>query len=118
MTELMKRYEKETGGDAIILYEKHISDEFARWSNNKYLELQAENAQLKARIAELEEQLYLTVEEVYAMKAQLAEQTVEKFQEIIRNQCDEISTLKAKVAELEEQLYGRFDEQADMEEGQ
>ena len=50
MTELMKRYEAETGEDAIILYEKHISDEFARWVNSKYLALQAENAQLKAQL--------------------------------------------------------------------
>ena len=56
MTELMKQFEKETGGDAIILYEKHISDEFARWVNSKYLALQAENAQLKARVAELEKE--------------------------------------------------------------
>jgi len=69
MTELMKQFEKETGGDAIILYEKHISDEFARWVNSKYLALQAENAQLKARVAGLEEQLYGRFDERADMEA-------------------------------------------------
>jgi hypothetical protein len=34
------------------------------------------------------------IQELKAENAQLTEQTVEKFQEIIRNQCDEISALK------------------------
>jgi hypothetical protein len=73
MTELMKRYEAETGESAIMLVctpnnsprlnITKVTDEYVAW-----LESQVLNGE-----------------------------TIEKFQEIIMNQCDEISTLKAKL---------------------
>jgi hypothetical protein len=71
MTELMKQYEAEM--DEVSTWTWHnkefVTDDVLDWAWEKIQELQAENAQL-------------------------TEQTVEKFQEIIRNQCDEISALK------------------------
>jgi len=63
MTELMKRYEAETGNEVQSdAFAQHEIWEYIRW-----------------------------------LESQLAEQTLEKFQEIIRNQCDEISALKAQL---------------------
>jgi hypothetical protein len=60
MTELMKRYEAETGNEVQSnAFAQHEIWEYIRW-----------------------------------LESQLTEQTLEKFQEIIRNQCDEISALK------------------------
>ena len=71
MTELMKQYEAEM--DEVSTWTWHnkefVTDDVLDWAWEKIQELQAENAQL-------------------------TNQTVEKFQEIIRNQCDEISALK------------------------
>jgi hypothetical protein len=36
-------------------------------------------------------------------KANISDEAIEAFRELIRNQCDEISALKAKVAELEKE---------------
>jgi hypothetical protein len=87
MTELMKRYEAETGERATFVYVEKDSEGrekptnittggFDAWVMGEAERLNEENAQLKA---------------------QLKEQTVEKFQEIIRTQCDEISALKAQL---------------------
>jgi hypothetical protein len=70
MTELMKRYEAETGCSSTTIWRGEIV------ASGKYIEW---------------------------LEAQLTEQTLEKFLEIIRTQCDEISALKAKVAELEKE---------------
>lgn len=65
MTELMKRYEAETGHNAFLTY--GITQAICYPTYVEWLE------------------------------EQLSNQTVEKFQEIIRNQCDEISALKAQL---------------------
>ena len=62
MTELMKRYEAETGHNAFLTY--GITQAICYPTYVEWLE------------------------------EQLSNQTVEKFQEIIRNQCEEISALK------------------------
>ena len=63
MTELMKRYEAETGNEVQSdAFAQHEIWEYIRW-----------------------------------LESQLTDQTLEKFQEIIRNQCDEISALKAQL---------------------
>ncbi len=64
-TELMKRYEEETGHNAFLTY--GITQAICYPTYVEWLE------------------------------EQLSNQTVEKFQEIIRNQCDEISALKEQL---------------------
>ena len=87
MTELMKRYKAETGKKATYrdiarneLQYDFISPDYCFWCAKKIDCLEDENTKLKAKL-----------------KAKLAEQTVEKFQEIIRAQCDEISALKSQL---------------------
>ena len=65
MTELMKRYEAETGHNAFLTY--GITQAICYPTYVEWLE------------------------------EQLSNQTVGKFQEIIRNQCDEISALKSQL---------------------
>ena len=70
MTELMKRYEAETG--------KNASDELYSGSMKLYMPSNDYIQWLES-------------------KAKCNYETVEKFQEIIRNQCDEISALKEQL---------------------
>lgn len=71
MTELMKRYEAETGHNAFLTY--GITQAICYPTYVEWLE------------------------------EQLSNQTVEKFQEILRSQCDEILASQAKVVELEKE---------------
>ena len=64
MTELMKRYEAETGESSTTIWRGEIV------ASGKYIEW---------------------------LESKLTEQTLEKFLEIIRTQCDEISALKAQL---------------------
>jgi len=73
-TELMKRYEEETGHNAFLTY--GITQAICYPTYVEWLE------------------------------EQLSNQTVEKFQEIIRNQCDEISTLKEKAEAYDRLMSG------------
>lgn len=82
MTELMKRYEAETGKVMSRLMEifadaeKHSKEELI----NVMTELYMYGLHLEAQLTGV-----------------LGNITIEKFQEIIRNQCDEISALKAQL---------------------
>jgi len=82
MTELMKRYEAETGKVMSRLMEifadaeKHSKEELI----NVMTELYMYGLHLEAQLTGV-----------------LGNKTIEKFQEIIRSQCDEISALKAQL---------------------
>ena len=72
-TEMMKKFEAETGKEAIDYLTEYPFDDYTRW--------------LEA-------------------KANISNEAIEAFQEIIRNQCDEISALKEKAAAYDRLMSG------------